>query len=84
MSIVEVIPLARVILPRKRCVVASTEAGIYDLNFFDQCAAVTSQSGRQLHIMKTFLLPAAMARSGGASGQVPFKFTKLKPTEKNG
>ena len=40
MSIVEVVPLARVILPRKRCVVASTEAGIYDLNFVDQFEAV--------------------------------------------
>ena len=74
MSIVEVVPLALFILPRKCCVVASTEAGtvgIDDLNFFEQFSTVTSQSGRQLHIMRTFLLPAAMAHSGGASGQVP-------------
>ena len=40
MSIIEVVPLARVILPRKRCVVASAEAGIYELNFLNNFAAV--------------------------------------------
>ena len=43
MSIVEVVPLTRVILPRKRCVVASTEAGtvgIYDSKSVVQFEAV--------------------------------------------
>ena len=53
MSIVEVVPLAGVILPRKCCVVASTQAGMVgnnDLNFFDQFA-FTFRSGIQLHTM---------------------------------